>query len=67
MLAALSFARFTLCFAALQLDPRAGRLRRATFTCDDFDLKELGLRKGVRLKILGTMRGWAAGELARLG
>ena len=35
--------------------------------CEDADLKELGLRKGVRVKILGTMRGWAAGELARLG
>ena len=35
--------------------------------CDDGDLKELGLRKGVRVKILGTISGWAAGELARLG
>ena len=35
--------------------------------CGDDDLKQLGLRKGVRVKILGVMRGWAAGELARLG
>ena len=34
--------------------------------CDDADLKELGLRKGARVKILGAMRGWAADELARL-
>ena len=34
--------------------------------CTDADLAELGLRKGVRVKILGTMRGWAARELARL-
>ena len=41
----------------------------ALLLCEDADLKELGLRKGVRVrvKILGTMRGWAAGELARLG
>ena len=31
--------------------------------CDDADLKELSLRKGVRVKILG----WAADQLARLG
>ena len=35
--------------------------------CDDADLKELGLRKGVRVKIMGTMRSWAADQLARLG
>ena len=34
--------------------------------CDDADLRELGLRKGVRVTILGAMRGWAAAELARL-
>ena len=34
--------------------------------CTDADLAELGLRKGVRVKILGTMRGWAARELAHL-
>ena len=39
----------------------------ALLLCDDADLKELGLRKGVRVKILGVMRGWAASELARLG
>ena len=39
----------------------------ALLLCDDADLKELGLRKGVRVKILGAMRGWAADELARLG
>ena len=41
----------------------------ALLLCDDADLKELGLRnlKGVRFKILGAMRGWAADELARLG
>ena len=39
----------------------------ALLLCDDADLAELGLRKGVRVKILGTMRGWAARELARLG
>ena len=39
----------------------------ALLLCDDADLKELGLRKGVRVKILGKMRGWAASELARLG
>ena len=38
----------------------------ALLLCDDADLKELGLRKGVRVKILGAMRGWAAEELARL-
>ena len=38
----------------------------ALLLCDDADLKELGLRKGVRVKILGTMRSWAARELARL-
>ena len=38
----------------------------ALLLCNDADLKELGLRKGVRVKILGTMRGWAASELARL-
>ena len=35
--------------------------------CDDADLKELGLRKGVRVKILGAMRDWAADQLARPG
>ena len=39
----------------------------ALLLCDDADLKELGLRKGVRVKILGAMRSWAADELARLG
>ena len=39
----------------------------ALLLCEDADLKELGLRKGVRVKILGRMRGWAAGELAQLG
>ena len=39
----------------------------ALLMCDDADLKGLGLRKGVRVKILGAMRGWAATELARLG
>ena len=39
----------------------------ALLLCDDADLKELGLRKGVRVKILGVMRGWAASEMARLG
>ena len=34
--------------------------------CSDADLAELGLRKGVRVKILGTMRGWAVQELAQL-
>ena len=38
----------------------------ALLLCKDADLKELGLRKGVRVKILGTMHGWAAEELARL-
>ena len=38
----------------------------ALLLCEDADLKELGLRKGARVKILGTMRGWAASELARL-
>ena len=39
----------------------------ALLLCNDADLAGLGLRKGVRVKILGTMRGWAATELARLG
>ena len=38
----------------------------ALLLCDDADLKGLGVRKGVRVKILGVMRGWAATELARL-
>ena len=40
----------------------------ALLLCTDADLVELGLRKGVRVrvKILGTMRGWAARELVHL-
>ena len=38
----------------------------ALLLCDDADLKKLRLRKGLRVKILGMMRGWAATELARL-
>ena len=38
----------------------------ALLLCNDADLAGLGLRKGVRVKILGAMRGWAADELARL-
>ena len=34
--------------------------------CSDADLAKLGLRIGVRVKILGKMRGWAASELAHL-
>ena len=38
----------------------------ALLLCNDADLAGLGLRKGVRVKVLGAMRGWAANELAHL-
>ena len=38
----------------------------ALLMCTDADLAGLGLRKGVRVKILAAMRGWAANELAHL-
>ena len=34
----------------------------ALLLCDDADLKELGLRKGARVKILSVMRDWAASD-----
>ena len=62
-------ARFLTPRAAARCPCRAQELIGfdALLMCDDADLKGLGLRKGVRVKILGVMRGWAASELARLG
>ena len=55
-----------LCLAAHRLWAQEQIGFDALLLCNDADLAGLGLRKGVRVKILGSMRGWAAHELAHL-